>query len=52
MNEGEWLDPAEDAPLLDSESLDRLRERCAEELGTEPTEEQLAMWLREHPESE
>lgn len=52
MNEGERLDPAEDAPLLDGESLDLLRQRCAEELGTEPSEEQLAIWVREHPESE
>ncbi len=50
MLENESLDPPEDAPVLDSEDREVVRERAREVLGHEPTEEEMAEWLREHVE--
>lgn len=45
------LDVPEDAPVvLDAEDREVLRERVMEALGHEPTDEEMAEWLRTHVE--
>jgi len=47
MREQDPLDVPEDAPLLlGAEDREVLRERVAEALGHEPTEEEIAAWVR------
>ncbi len=51
MRDTDPMDVPEDAPVvLDAEDREVLRERVMEALGHEPTDEEMAEWLRSHVE--
>lgn len=51
MRDDQRLDPPEDAPvMMDAEDREVIRERIQETLGHEPTEAEMAEWLKEHVE--